>query len=349
MNTFGFTLLTAGLFVAGFGGTYYHTVRSAGHAGSPAAIADCDPQGAECRARLRAQGESAFARGDVATADAAFARAAVAGDVRAAFALAWHHEEAYRRAVGKKLEAGSAPVEESQPGIGALPRGPEFLALTKRHEDVPAGPARPLADRSLAFLWYGYAAGAGFGPAMNNLGAMYQFGLMGARDRFRAQSWYQRAAAAHNPVGKLNDRVLSIRYGIDCDYESAPAFAGGLTAPELDLEEEIIVRTRFRGRLVPAGIRGMFRAQNIAAGKAPEEIGLADVIRIAGASAVFDFDDMKQDWDDAPEVDATRERRNECTAHRAASGPGDREKLRRLRAMQDSIDGRAAESARRRL
>lgn len=337
MNSFGFTLLTAGLFVAGFGGTYY-AVNSPGLFASAVAVADCDPHAADCRARLRSQGERAFARGDVATGDAAYAKAALGGDVRAAFLLGWHHEEAYRRAVGKKLEAGTAPLEEGQPGIGGLPRGPEFLALTRHHEAVPPGPARPLADRTLAFLWYGHAATGGFGPAMNNLGAMYQFGLMGARDRVRAQTWYERAAAVQNPVGRLNLRVLSLRYGADCDFDSPMAFAAGLTAPPVDLEEEIIVRTRFRGRAVPSALRGLFEAQSLAVSKPPDEMGVVDVLRIAGAANSFDVADFAQDWDDADEVEAARGKQRDCAERRSASRDHDREKMQRLRSLQDSID-----------
>ena len=347
MNTFGFTIVTVTLFVAGFGGTYY----AVGKPGLMVASgpADCDARTQECRARLRAQGERAFGRGDVATGDAAFGRAAVAGDVRAAFELAWHHEEAYRKVAGKTLEAGTAPVEESQPGIAGLPKGAAFLDLTKRYEEVPPGPARALADRSLAFLWYGYAANGGFGPAMNNLGAMYQFGLMGARDRIQAHSWYRRAASAQNPVGKLNERILDIRYGAECDFDPSLVFAGGLTAPPIDLEDDVVLRTRFRGRTVPSGVRGMFKAQNLAVSKPPEEMGVLDVMQIAAAARAFDFTDLKQDWDDAPEVEAMRGKQRDCSEKRSASGAAvDHDKMRKLRSMQDSIDRRSAELMRRR-
>ena len=348
MNTFGMTFLSAAVFVAGFGGTFY-AVATPGFFDFGSGPAECDARGADCRVRLRSQGERAFERGDTAAGDAALGRAALAGDMRAAFHLGWHHEQAYRKAVGKKLEAGAAPIEESQPGIAGLPRGADFAALAKRYETVPAGPARALADRSLAFLWYGYAANGGFGPAMNNLGAMYQFGLMGQRDRIQAQTWYKRGAAVANPVALLNDRVLEIRYGGDCDFDSSQAFAGGLTAPPVDLEEEIIIRTRFRGREVPAGIRGMFRVQSLAASKPREEMGPLDVLQIAAAASAFDMRDLRQEWDDMAEVEAMRGKQRDCSErYSTTSRNADHEKLERARSMQESMRQRAVSTVRRR-
>ena len=348
MNTFGFAFLSAALFAVGFGGTVY-AVRTPGSLDFIGTPINCDPNAADCQTRLRAQGEVAFAVGKSAAGDAAMARAAIAGDLRAAFHLGWHHEEAYRRAVGKKLEAGTAPQEESTPGLAGLPRGTEFLALTKRYEEVPAGPARPLADRSLAFLWYGYAANRGFGPAMNNLGAMYQFGLMGARDRGQAQIWYQRAAARQNPVARLNDRELALRYGSECEFDPLQVFAGGLMAPPVDLEEEIIVRTRYRGRVVPGPVRGLFRMQSLSVAKSPEEMGVLDVVQIAAAGRSLDSTDLNQEWDDAEEVAAMRNQRRDCKdalGKRTASAD-DRAKLERLRALQDSVDAQGARVRRR--
>lgn len=348
MNTFGFAFVSAGLFAAAFGGTWY-VATTPGAFDFGAGVVDCDARTVDCRARLRAQGEKAFARGDVALGDAALRRAALGGDLRAAFHLGWHHEEAYRRAVGGKLEAGTGIVEESQPGIAGLPRGADFLTLTKRWEDVPAGPARPLADRTLAFLWYGWAANAGFGPAMNNLGALYQFGITGTRDRFKAQAWYERAAQAANPVGKLNNAALRIRYGEDCDLEQPIAFTGGFVAPPGDLEEDVVTRTRFRGKVVPSALRGMFRVQSQLADTPPDQLGVFDAIRMAAMLHGGGTDDFKQDWDDAEEVAAVKAAVRDCReARRRQPNVDDQRKLERLRAEQAQREREARYTVRRR-
>ncbi len=222
---------------------------------------DCDRSLADCRARLRAEAETRLRLGDDRSGLAVYRRLAAAGDAKAAFQIGWYHEEAYRRAVGRPLEAGSPIVEETQFAVARLPGGSAFEALVDRHAAPQTEADRRQASRALAFLWYAQAAQRGFGPAMNNLASMYQFGITGKVDRAEARRWYIAAYDAGTPAAALNLEVLK-NAGYD-DPKLECLEVGGswlplmIVPPVEYLHVDVIEHTRFRGLRSDRHIVGM--------------------------------------------------------------------------------------------
>lgn len=153
--------------------------------------------------------------------------------------------------VGRSLAASTPIAEEAQYPIGKLPDGAAFEVLVDRYAAPKTASEQTEAHRALAFLWYGRAAQAGFGPAMNNLASMYQFGITGKVDKGRARSWYVAAYDAGTPVAALNlARLRTIGYDdhrLDCMEQSGNWLPLVIIPPPQYLHEDVIQHTRFRG------------------------------------------------------------------------------------------------------
>lgn len=224
----------------------------------------CDDAEALCRSRKRAQADLYFKAGDEGRGVAVLRRLARGGDLPAMFHLGWHHEEVYRAAVGRALEAGKAIPEEATFGPSGLPSGEAFEALVDARSAARDEARRRDDARALAFLWYAKAAAGGFAPAANNLASMYQFGLIGHRDQRAARRWYLAAYDAGSPVAAFNLETLRIHGyddpDIDCMDHQGPGWLPLTQAPaEVDMTDPTLTRTRFRGRAVGANLKILLR------------------------------------------------------------------------------------------
>lgn len=343
MGQLGFGLAAVALFGAAFGGTLW-IAQPKGTTTASVAAADtvCNLAEEACRAQLRSEGERHLGAGRRERAIAAFRRAGVAGDGVSAFHLGWIHEEAYRAAVGSRLETTS-PVAEEAAGVQGLPRGGVFEAMLARHEAVPTGAARAAADRSLAFLWYARSAAEGFAPAMNNIGAMYQFGEMGGRDLRRAKTWYQRASERGNPVAWSNVQVIRSKTDGNLDCESTAVgrqeLQLGHVPAVIDLTDAVMERTRLRGRGLDFGQRAITRefvdlTQRMRVGQL--DLDAATPRTIGLMFAIDQLKDRRFD-DDDPEMWKPYIDRSDCAARLGGSTTDrDRAKLERLRDEQNS-------------
>ncbi len=247
---FGFPLVVLATFAIGFLGVWF--IASGGNdVAATLARIDCDTAGADCRERMRAFARSRHEAGDDAGGLAVYRRLALDGDAASAFHIGWYHDEAYRKAVGRSL-AATTPIEEDGPlVVERLPGGSTFEAMVDRHAAPQTEDQRRHAARSLAFLWYARAAHAGFGPAMNNLAAMYGAGIVGRIDRREARRWYLAAYDRAVPLAAFTlNRMAGVGYddpAIDC-LEREGTWLPLLLVPPIDYARpEVIVQTRFAG------------------------------------------------------------------------------------------------------
>lgn len=223
---------------------------------------ECDSSVDRCRQRLRAQAELFVRLGDMGGAAAVLRRLARLGDPEAAFHLAWHYEERYRTAVGRLKDAATPIREAAEIEPGTLPTAKALDELIDRRLTSVDAATREESDRAFAFLWYARAATAGFAPALNNLAAMHQFGLLGVRDDLRARRWYLAAYDAGSPVAAFNLERLRVKGREDprmaCLDESTPGWLPLVRAPaEVDMRALVLARTRFRGRELDPPFRAL--------------------------------------------------------------------------------------------
>jgi len=268
-----FALLVLLAFVVGVGGTLF--VVKAG--GKPVPVVACNAEETACRAQLRERGLQLLAVRRENEARETFRIAAFAGDAVSQFELGWLHEQAYRAKVGRALATKVSVDEEGFHGVEGLPTGEAFVELIRRHSDGADPNGSVLADRTLAYLWYAAAARSSFAPAMNNLGAMYQFGMLGRIDRVKGRDWYVRAHDLGNPVAAFNlARLVNLDAPEldDCRYVNQWLPLTLRPKPE-DMAEPILTQTRFRGRELAPGLRELIRAQAqaVGGGGASEEPG----------------------------------------------------------------------------
>lgn len=268
MSRSGFAVLVGLVFTAGFVGTALYQMPPGGRPVRSLLVpkVECDAAEDLCRKRLRAQAQLYFGADDPATAVKVLRPLALAGDAVAAFQLGWHHEEIYRAGVGRRLEAGSTLPEVSVHGPDGLPEGEAFVALIEARS-APADAKEALdAARALAFLWYAQAARKGFAPAANNLGSMYQFGLLGRRDEVAARRWYLVAYDAGSPVAAYNlERLRIMGYqdrAIECTERAGGGWLPLVRAPNRDdMFDDVLMHTRFRGRGVGRPMRDLLATQ----------------------------------------------------------------------------------------
>lgn len=220
----------------------------------------CDIGDDLCRQRLRAQAELYFSAGDDAAGSAVFRRLYLAGDIRSAFFLGWHHEEIYRKAVGLPLPAVERLPEDRLHGADGLPRGDGFLKLVDARSVNHDASTRVDDARAKAWLWYAAAAQAGFAPAANNLAQMYRSGIVGPSDQLSARRWFVAAWDRGSPVAAYNLEAMRIAgYDdptTDCIEEVGRGWFPLINRPaDIDMTEQVLTRTRFRGRPIDPPFR----------------------------------------------------------------------------------------------
>lgn len=170
MNDLGIGGATAAVIAIAFVATFQFIGQS--HGLTPVDRPDaCDAREDDCRAALRAQAKRGFEQGDPVLAMAAYRRAASGGDGLSALLLGRYHEEAHRRAVGTGLGSGTAASQATASDADDLPDGPAFDALVRSYDLVPSGPARAVAERALAGLWFARAHRLGVATTGEVLGA----------------------------------------------------------------------------------------------------------------------------------------------------------------------------------
>ena len=320
-------------------------------------IPDCNVRERECARRFAAEAERFERVGRPQLAEEIYRRAAFDGDARSAFMAGWLHEEAYRGQAGSKLRSHSPLPELESTGAEDLPRGPGFVALVDKAEhEAPTAVER---HRRLAYLFYLRAAIDGFAPAMNNLGAMFQFGLAGVHERANTELWYERAASAGNPVAVLNlirMRVRDLRDGsVSCTnvLRTGPvAVVATRSAPTADREDAILDRTRFRGRVLPAEMRTIaldgpnYRLRRLldrsgVTTPAISQSELMALLRDQPEGWAFDADPDEME-SELPrfrrDADLTRVSRSCVNQHYGRSASTDAYRMRQLRSLQDSYD-----------
>ena len=320
-------------------------------------IPDCSVRDRVCAQRFAEEADRFERVGRPQEAEAVHRAAAFAGDARAAFMAGWLHEEAYRTQVGDKLRSFTPLPELDSTGAEDLPRGPGFVTLVEKAEQEATTAAE--AHRRLAYLFYLRAAIDGFAPAMNNLGAMFQFGLAGVQDRGSTALWYERGAAAGNPVAVLNlirMRVRDLRSGtVSCSALRATGSTVVVKTrdmPSMDREDAILDRTRFRGRALPAEIRRValdgpsLRLRRLlqTSGVTIPGISQSELyaeMRNQPDSWAFD-PDPDEVMTDLPrfrsEADLSRISTNCYRQSYARSHQDDRSRMRELRSLQDAYD-----------
>lgn len=320
-------------------------------------IPNCDARDAVCANRFAAEARRFERIGRPQEAEEVYRRAAFDGDARSAFMAAWLHEEAYREQSGNKLRSFVALPELESTGAEDLPRGPGFVTLVEKAEQGATTTAE--RHRRLAYLFYLRAAIDGFAPAMNNLGSMFQFGLAGVRERASAELWYERAAAAGNPVAVMNLIRMRVRDLRDGTVSCASVVATGSFAvvktrgtPSADREDAIIDRTRFRGRPLPAEMRTIaldgpnFRLRRLLERSgvmlpAISQSELRALLRDQPDGWAFDADPDEVETDlprfrrdaDLVRISATCDRQSRSRSQRAEAS-----RMRELRSLQDSYD-----------
>jgi len=360
----GFSILAAALFVGGFGGVLYGpTIAAAVRPqlaslglvrGGGFSVPDCDASTPACRTRLRGLALTALEGGRGGEAEQLLRPAAASGDVRAMFFLGWAHEEAYRALVGKQIRALAVVPEEMRWTPETLGRDESFEEAVKQVENLDA--PEPERRRRLAWLWYMRAAIDGFAPAMNNLGAMYQFGLMGPRDRSLEEEWYQHGTDAGNPVALLNllrtwNRELrsgvasceKILFWSEGNVRVVPAWRAE------DMEDAVLKFTRFRGRMVPEPVRVYLQSGSRT--KLAEIFNLAGILRpgVSQSEVLASQRALPEGWvfeSDPDEAEAgmprfaktipLREQAQQCRNGARRTAEADRYKLQRLRAMAEA-------------
>lgn len=223
-------------------------------------VEGCDHTEARCRVARWEAVDRSLKSGDHDRTVRLLKPIAEAGEPRAAFLTGWAHEEAYRAVVGGRIKALSTIPEETSANIDTMPRGEAFSKLVSAIETSPASEAD--RRRRLAWVWYVRASLEGFAPAMNNIGSMHQFGLLGPRDRRGETEWYRRAMNSGNPIATLNGLRSFVRDVRDdaATCESIAFWTGTLRgwrfeARAEDLDETIAARTRLRGRAPPEDVR----------------------------------------------------------------------------------------------
>ena len=320
-------------------------------------IPECNAKDRVCAQRFAAEAERFERIGRPEEAEAIHRRAAFDGDARSAFMAGWLHEEAYRAAVGERMRSFSPLPELDSTGAEDLPRGPGFAMLVEKAEREAATASE--RHRRLAYLFYLRAAIDGFAPAMNNLGSMFQFGLTGVNERANTDLWYERAAAAGNPVAVLNlirMRVRDLRAGtVSCSMVRVNGpFVVVKTrdAPTPDRDDAILDRTRFRGRVLPAEMRTIalegpsyrLRKLLVTSGVTIPAISQSELLALTRDQPdgwAFDADP------DEAEVDLPRFRRDadyrqmatNCrTQISGRSHQSDAERMQQLRSIQDTYD-----------
>ncbi|MER2604653.1 MAG: hypothetical protein ABTQ29_02370 [Siculibacillus sp.] len=322
------------------------------------AVPDCDARAISCATLRRTRALAAMDKGRRDDARRLLQPVAATGDVRAMFLLGWTEEEAYRGLVGTRIKALSTIPEEARWTPESLPRGEGFDRLVADVEAAEIGEAD--RRRRLAWLWYSRAAIDGFAPAMNNLGAMYHYGLMGPRDRSMEELWYRRAMEAGSPIGLLN--VLrtwnrELRAGTAaCSKVLYWYGGGGVFKPstrEEDTEDSVMARTRFRGRGLPPEARDWLR--NGSRGRWSHILRLTGVQRPAiSQSEIAAFERaLPEHWvfeADPDEVSGELPRFRDTVSLRLQAELCDRDsyrqsetdhsKLERVRWMQDAMDRR---------
>lgn len=362
-----FVAAAAGLFILGFtamvvvpdlfGAVIRPALIRAGalSAGEPN-IPACNPVQRACAALFAQEAgyRASIGRGD--DVEMLYRRAAEAGDARSAFMAGFIHEEAYRARVGGRLRAYMPIPEIETQGEADLPRGPGFAAALAAIDAAGGTPAD--RHRRLAYLFYLRAAIDGFAPAMNNLGTMYQFGLTGVTARATMESWYERATVAGNPVALLNlvrVWVRELRDGsVSC--ERLQRFSDGgplrvLRASREDREDEILDRTRFRGRQLPQELRQLALGRSSRQLPRVLEIGGVTTPAVSQSELASLARELPEDWafDGDPDENESILPRFRQTPdlsqllasclHSANRGhESDQNKLSRLRSMQDTMD-----------
>ena len=341
MRGFTFGVLVAALFGLGFAGTLTYQAKDSGRPIASLFVPSvvCDIADETCRNRLASQAELFVGAGDIKSAIDLHRRLGAAGDFRSAFQLGWIYEEIYRAAVGRKLAGGSPVVEEGRFAVLALPEGVAFDELIERHSHPATEQDRLVDARSLAFLWYGRAAKAGFAPAMNNLASMYQFGLLGPADLTSARRWYLAAYDAGSPVAAYNlERLRMKGYGIsaiDCVELAGSGWLPLVNKPsEGDLSVAVFPRTRFRGRgldramveLIGMDVLGVTdpAAWSRAANVPPEQVtwlrGAIDAAKYGVADWEFD-DEVPSKPSDLPSFEEVREQALKAERQRGSCKP----------------------------
>ncbi len=178
-----------------------------------------------------------------------YARAAEAGDAAAMFHLAW----TYQRIGINEPTAGQPDRLVSVFGAHGHMAGDA--------QEPPTQPAAPSSTEQAAY-WYRKAAQQGYAPAMNNLGQLYLFGVLGARDFQEAMRWHLAAARAGNPIAALN---VSLAYrtgmGVPVDVTQARQWASlHVDQNSPDLEPVTLSRTLVYGSSVGAKIGATLRS-----------------------------------------------------------------------------------------
>ena len=364
----GLSALTLALFGIGFGGVLFGSDSGAGpirsfleqHGVLTSAglvMPKCDAATSACRDTLRAKALKAMEQGRGGDAEQLLRPAALRGDARAMFFLGWVHEEAYRTAMGPtKLRALSTVPEESV-------WTPETLSRSQGFEDalnqVAASAApEPEKRRRLAWLWYMRAAIDGFAPAMNNIGSMYQFGVMGPRERKIEQTWYERGSEAGNVIALLNLLRIwnrELRDGT-ASCEKILFWSNGNVryvprARAEDMDDAVLKRTRFRGRMVPDQVRAYLLSGSRS--KMAEVLVLAGIVRpdVSQSELYASQRALPEDWvfdadPDEREADLARfkkrvslsEQAEQCTKSRYRSTQSDHYKLERVRDMESALN-----------
>ncbi|NLH80579.1 MAG: hypothetical protein GX458_07025 [Phyllobacteriaceae bacterium] len=285
----------------------------------------CDPVDDPCRQRMRAQAELYFRVGDPAQGVTTLRRLARVGDRTAMFHLGWHHEEIYRAAVGRALEAGRPLREEEQARVNGLPSGEAFEALVDARSTAAGATPTPENARALAYLWYAEAAAAGFAPAANNLASMYRFGIIERKDEAAARKWFLVAYDAGSPVAAFNLEAARIKHYddivVECMESEVRSWLPLVKAPaEEDMRELVLARTRFRGRGIDVDFRILLKDMVLRVSD-PETWmrdavakPLATRVSSAGAGGARDFDD--EDPAQANHVPAFKEAQGEVNRQR---------------------------------
>lgn len=274
----------------------------------------CDIADEVCRARMRADARLRLRFGDDENALAIYRDLSRAGDLTAGFQIGWHHDEAYRALVGRALAAATILAEATQYAYSDAPSGANFEAAVDRHAAPQTKQEQRDGARALAYLWYRWAAQRGFGPAMNNLGTMYQAGITGKIDKAAARRWYIAAYDAGTPAAALNLAVLR-RLGyddpaLDCKEQGGAWLPLVVLPPKQYLMADVMEHTRFRGLRSDGGVIGVIRNQMkpIPTSTPTDEAALKDGLEIVGAVARTisgSSSDNPPLYDDETEADRT--------------------------------------------
>ena len=232
-----------------------------------------------CRARMVALGHIWSGRDDLNRAAVWYRRGAETGDREAMFHLAWTHQQ-----------LGYAEPNRGQPG--------RLVSKFAPPQPVNAAPEPPppnnMAD---AAKWYRQAADKGHAPSMNNLGQLYLFGLLGARDYQAAIGWHLSAARAGNPVAAINV-ALAYRIGQGVKADAAESLKWARFVPvsdSPDLDDMTLARTALYGSVMDAKALSLIR--NAAAESKAVGFGFEPLKPAAGMPS---FRSVKNDLSPAP-------------------------------------------------